>query len=580
MRTPLAAVLFPVVVVGQQAVDPLSFVPDDAIAFVRVACGERWARELGATRLGKALADPAMHDAWAGVAAAIREHAPPALQRVLDAAPRIAAGYGGDVVAAIRFDWPSLLAAIASGDVPEFAVLLAFGPDGRTEPAELARRIDELLPRGDVPLQRLAGQDVPVHTVANGEVTRPFVRDGSVVVLAGNRLAAHADRFLGENRRAFAVPAAVRGALAGGMVALPERGLDDLLAAALTHTAIGDGAAALRVLRLDALRRLGFVLRGDGEHVDQHTWLELDGADRGVFDVVFPVRDRAPALLRLLPAGCRTFSVGCADVQRLWAIVCELWDALGDHVPAREQLLAQFAAATKVRFDEDLVALIGDELLQLPDLDAITSDEEPEEHEDRTIQRARDRFGDTCYVLALRDGARFGANLETALRSRGLHAARKTERYAGTELHRLTLLGAIQLEYAVTDTFLVVGVGGGDGTARLVRGVLDTAKAAAGGTPGELPADVAALVATLPSGWSKLEVASLLEIVQQLATAMEQLDAVMRDADLSIDDAGSGFALLARFVGPLRQAMRRHGADLAVTTTVSTKDRVTMRTRM
>jgi hypothetical protein len=580
MRSPFAIVLSVPALLAQQPVEPLSFVPGDAVLVARAQCGSRWRDELGATRIGKAMLDPALRDGWNALATTMRANAAPQLVRVVDALPAVLDGYGGEVVTAAWLDWNALPAAARADRPPPFVALLALGADGRTDATALAARIAKLLPDG-AREQRVAGVDVPVHTLAGIAVTDPFVRDGCVLMLASNDLDAHAARFLGAERPPLDTTAAFRSALAAGMVQLDgmEPALIALASANLRRSAAAALAKVLPVLGIASLRRAGMTLAADGPWFTQETWLDFGSAERGVFDVAFPVRRGPPAVLSLLPPDCRSFGARHVDVAALWTLALRAWSELGDAVPMTAEALQQeFTNATKLDLAADLVALLGDELLELHDLAALGDVED--DPDDEAAAKVDERFGDTCYVLTLRDGARFGRNFEQLVRSRGLHAGRKTEQYAGTAVHRLKVLGSFAIEYAITDRFLAIGVGGGEGTARNLRGVLDAGAAQQRGERPALPADVAAAVAGMPESWSQLDVGSLRDLADSLTSLAVALEGVLGEADVAVDDVDAGAALLVKLAAPMQRALQAHGVDLAVTATQTTRSRVTMHTRL
>ncbi|MBI5853537.1 MAG: hypothetical protein HZB39_21215, partial [Planctomycetes bacterium] len=137
-------------------------------------------------------------------------------------------------------------------------------------------------------------------------------------------------------------------------------------------------------------------------------------------------------------------------------------------------------------------------------------------------------------VVGLRDPASFEAMLERVLRSRGLHAARKTAEYRGTKVRSMSVLVA-ELHYAFVAEGMVIGIGptGADN----VRKVVDQSLARAEGQASAAPdAAIAKRLALLAPGWRDLGTSSL-----NLSTsAMDQV-LQMAFADLERDaDEGPG----------------------------------------
>src|SRR5204862_200381 len=91
------------------------------------------------------------------------------------------------------------------------------------------------------------------------------------------------------------------------------------------------------------------------------------------------------------------------------------------------------------------------------------------------------------------------ADVALTANTRGLHAARKTEEYAGTKVHRLRV--GVEIEYAVTDDLLLLGFGNSAGAQKSLRAVLDERAARAAGKPAAEPtAGVKERLTRLPDG--------------------------------------------------------------------------------
>jgi hypothetical protein len=148
----------------------------------------------------------------------------------------------------------------------------------------------------------------------------------------------------------------------------------------------------------------------------------------------------------------------------------------------------------KVRLEEDLIAHLGTEVLMVEDTELDAED----------LEEMPSALAGSCIGVALRDGKAFGASLETMLRSRGLHASRKSEDYAGTKIYQLKPGGLFELEYAVTDDLLLVVLGKSEGARRNLRAVLD-ARANPTAKP-EFSAPIEKHLQVLPAGWSGLSV--------------------------------------------------------------------------
>src|SRR5687768_3780220 len=172
-----------------------------------------------------------------------------------------------------------------------------------------------------------------------------------------------------------------------------------------------------------------------------------------------------------------------------------------------------------------------------------------------------------CYVLSLRDGKAFAASVETMLRARGLHAARKSEEYGGTKVHLLRLAGIVELEYAIFEDLLLVAIGE-DAPRQHLRGVIDARRQ---GGSAELPKELAPYVAALPKGWAGIQmspIAAMLGALGRMFTMMEERFGEHRHLDLpqaaqvlatlgkEFERAGLGSMVGAMWVDPRRIKVR------------------------
>jgi hypothetical protein len=182
--------------------------------------------------------------------------------------------------------------------------------------------------------------------------------------------------------------------------------------------------------------------------------------------------------------------------------------------------------------------------------------------------------------VTLRDGKAFADAVEKALRKRGLHAARKTEEYAGVKVHRMNLLGSYPIEYAIADQLLVLGIGGREGTQRNLRGVLDRAAAAAAGKPArDLPAPVSARLQRLPPDWCGLSVTSLLDILDAFDALGSIAGTVAQPDDANPEDEAvrRAFEAFGALVSACRTEVARLQVDSMVGAQWQQKDRTVVR---
>jgi hypothetical protein len=275
-----------------------------------------------------------------------------------------------------------------------------------------------------------------------------------------------------------------------------------------------DAKAFFEALGLMAMDTASMTVGADGKHVALDGELRLRERERGMFALLHP---SAPTKLpRLVPPAVDTFSVSSVDLGALTTMIGRVWEVMGDAVPMTwEQAQTQFAETMKVRLREDLLDHLGTELLTVQDLgEAGAAD--PDD--------PMAGFEGMCAGVALKNGKAFGESVEKLLRARGLHAARKTEDYQGTQVHRLRVGGIVELEYAITDDLLLLGLGSSESSRKSLRGVLD-ARANPPAAP-EYPAPVKERLALLPASWSGLSVMSVSDtfrmMSQMIETGMQQ----------------------------------------------------------
>ena len=201
-----------------------------------------------------------------------------------------------------------------------------------------------------------------------------------------------------------------------------------------------------------------------------------------------------------------------AKKLNIGALFDSLMDAVWTMEPttgmAPEFLLDQFETQFRVRLKEDMIDHLGDELLM------VTADE-PEDLFDEDAVQAQ------CIGIALRDSKSFAESFETMLRSRGLHAARKTEDYRGFTVRRLSVLGMLELSYAITDRAFLLGINQ-EGAAAL-RTVLDEEQARDEGVARPSFSDeVADRMEHAGGAWQSLSVSTWSATIEMLAAALEQ----------------------------------------------------------
>jgi hypothetical protein len=261
-----------------------------------------------------------------------------------------------------------------------------------------------------------------------------------------------------------------------------------------------------------------------------------------------------PKLVRFVPQDAAAFNVGTLDLGALYTTAAKIWTEMESEMPMSwSDAMAAFAENTKVRLKEDLLDHLGAEFMTVgnPPVDGVDPDDVG-----NPVEAFSQMVAGSCFCLGLKDGKAFGESLEKMLRASGMHAARKSEEYQGATVHRLAVGGVIEVEYAVTDNMLLLGIGDDDNTKQSLRSVLDTAKS--GG--GDLPAAVKAQVDGLPAGWCAIGVSPIAATLGAFADTME-----------STGQARGDQAMLVGMLKGISQDLKRLGIEKMVGTSYATE---------
>jgi len=575
----MLALLFPTVALfAQEQGGPLRFVPEDATFVARSVGPAVWQREFGEVSLIRALASPELQPKWSALAASLEHElgfADDSQRARLASLWEHLRGYGGDIVLAGRIDWEDMAA-----DMEAFpgALMLAIAGDGHVDLQRLADDVRELLPDVAGEEVEIGGMPTSIWSGEGIDLAGPIVMDETMILFCGSDLEKQAPLFLQADGRSASVDH-VRDAAFGLHMRLQWssrqlRAIFDVLGIA------PEAAAVLEVCGILSVAGFGMTISPDGRYVGQTMDIEFGAGPRGLFDVMMPERRGRPGLLRYLPQGASAFlamPLGGSAIERLYASFFDAQPAGSDF--DRELLEQQFTALTKIDLIEDVLAQIGDEYLRIDDAAAAPLLDEEEDF-DEDLDRAHTMFGNTCFVVRVRDGRSFAKSLDTAIRARGMHVGRKREDYLGHRVYRLNLLGMLPVEYAVTDTLFVIGIGESEATRQNLRGVLDAVEAESSGAQAlPLSAEVLERLRGLPEGWGGIEVTSVIDMLDGITTGFGQLEAMLAVDGLVRDDVDSPIWLYGDLAGVVRPALAREGVGIAVQTVYLTGDRYSSRSR-
>jgi len=485
------------------------FVPADSMLVVRVAAPAVWSTKFERTQIAKILRAPHAAKLVAAATQGIDQGLAKLRQSgTIDAdlIEKLMTVWAGDLTVSLQVDWDDVQTSMMEDRPPHFSMVFALSGDGAYDLAELATAIQQVVEKeADTrrPLKDLTVGDLQLRIAADEEqpiqASVPTMVDGHLVMMLGTDLEGNAARLLRTDNR-------YEGELPKRPLFVHAK-LDRLMATLVESIESQLDASGMMPFEM------GPILRKTGFTAIDHFDLSIDAEEKvtvSSFQIGFGEGDLGfmgatmgqgrPKLLRWLPAGCELFSAQHFDLNVFYDTAIGIWKDLGDAVPLTAED-AEGAAADylKVRVKEDLLAHLGDEMMSLQTA-AVANDEEDDED---LMTNPLAAFGNSCVALSLRDGKAFAKSLETALRARGMHAARKSEDYADTKIYQLRLAGLVDLEYAVTDEMLLLAIGKGEAGRRNLRGVLDARK-----RDGEVvfPELVKKHLAAMPDGWSGIGV--------------------------------------------------------------------------
>jgi len=545
---------------------PNRFIPNDAQLVLRIAAPTKWAAQFTNTKLGQVLGGEAL----APILDQFREGLEQGFERTKAAGNAeliddLFDEYTGDLTIALHVDLEDLPAASEEDRLPAMAIMIALSPDDSYDLPALAESLHTTIEEkndGRLELREMIVGDytLQVGVQSGGEVSSPHMIDDHLVMMFASDMERDGANMLSaDNRRESAgsgkplyVHIEAEQAISTLLDFVAEQMADDPMAPPI------DVVQVLNDLGLGCLRNLDLSITADGDQVVMETNLGTSSENRGLFGS-FVLDHASPRTLRYLPDSADSYACQAFDFGAVYRTIGDVWSSLDDIAPiAFEDVEIMFENATKVRLREDLIDHIDTEIIYLTDY-AAADDLDPD---DPTAFLAG-----SCYALSLRDGKAFGESLERALRSRGLHAARKSEDYQGVKVYRMRLAGAFEIEYAVTDDLLIVAPSSDDASRAQLRSILD---ARANPNTG-IPEAIARHTDAVPSGWNGVG-------VTPVATLMSHIGDLMQQADL--DDLPPEARAMLGMMATLGTEMKQAGIDQAVQFTYSSNNGIRTITRL
>lgn len=539
------------------------FAPKDATLVLRMGAPARWKKDFADTAMAKMMSAPALAPMMDMMGKAMEQAMAGMRGSGFDAdlVERMLADYQGDFTLSIAVDWAKADLVTMDGEDPSlpFAITVAAAPHASFDLAALATAIDggvrklleepgapktKEVPAGELRLTAVADEDGMWGTI-------PAIVDGHLVMFYGTDVEAQAtkaiegkDRF--EAADAGNTPMFLHADLRGFVTAM-DQGVAEIEEMGGAPFDIGE---LLDAIGLRSLQDFRMTLGADGKHLVSDVQLGLRADKRGLM-AMLPQSSAQPKLLRALPAATSNWTIMPLDLGVLYTSAEQIVTMLEAEMPMSwPDMMTAMAEELKVRLKEDLLDHLGGELMALSDASELADEDEAGNPANPLAA-----INGQCMVLSLRDGAAFGKSVETMLRARGLHAARKTEEYQGAKVHRMTLAGVLELEYAIADDMLLLALGRSESARASLRGVLD---AKASGTATELPAAVKAHLDAAPAGWCGVGVTRPADTMMGVGQAMVGLVAMSGGGEA--DQLG----MVADVLQALAGEMKRLGVDTSV----------------
>lgn len=545
----------------------LRHVPQDCFVVARISGPALWREHFQKTQFLKLLTGPTLGPLLGQLDSMIEQGmdaAPPDLPFDPHKLREKIEAYRGEAVFALRMDVDALPQAIEDDAPPPLTVAIILGGDGTTD---LQAMTETLVKKAEEEHQDLRDLTVGDHRLRIGslpgdnhmEIALPIMIGDQMLMLVGNDLAKQASSFLAPDK-----PIEADSLASGDLAMHVELGrlMKAILAMASEQAESGgapfDVGAMFDKMGLTKLDALDFVVRGDGAHVGLDMRLGLADGPRGLLGMLGDKSAKEPKLLDYTPTDAASWSASHLELRALYTTFAEIWESLGDVVPMQFDAFEQgFAEELKVRLKEDLIDHLGTEMLMVE----MQAAADPEEDLDGDPQMAMfmAMFSGSCFGISLRDGKAFGESIERLIRSRGLHASRKTEDYQGEKIHRMRLVGLVDLEYCIADDVALLTLDKGEGGKQSLRAILDERAARRGGKPRrEIPEQIRSRLERLPAGWSSISATSILPIFDALSFGL-RAGIEEAGADVPIDMIEGVFSRLA-------PELKRLGLDRPVST--------------
>ncbi|MFT4511596.1 MAG: hypothetical protein ACI89X_000626 [Planctomycetota bacterium] len=502
------------------------FIPENSSFVARIASPAKWRKQFGQTQVAK-LGEAQSLAPFVGM---LSQQLEMGLEMLRDSGKfdaDIAEGllntWMGDIVVSVQVDWDGLLDAMDYGETPPLSFVIALTPDGSFDLGAVAKELNAFVD-SDAPegaLKDMVVGDLTLRRADNGgdepDVTIPAMIDGHLVMIGGSSLEKNAAKLIAGDGR-FTIqdtsPLFVHADVGRMITTMME---------ADSEGAPFDPAAMMDLVGFSALESLTVSIKPDGKSIAGQMHLGMKKNNRGILGMLAK-GNQQPKLLGSIPPNSEAFAVTAMDLNAVFTTVQDVWGLAEDFAPMTfDDAMAMFTEATTIDLKADLFDNIGTEMLTVQDVDAL-KDLDPDDMEDNPAAM----FAGTVYGISLKDGTKFDAALDKIIRSRGLHVGRKTATYANAQVHRMKLMGMVDLEYSISNNLLLIGLGDGEKTGRVLRDIIDTRASGEATTPEILTKHASELA----PGWNSFAITPIGTMLEGVMLGIQASGAVGEEMDM------------------------------------------------
>ena len=471
-----------------------------------------------------------------------------------DVAESLASKWKGDIVLSVQVDWDTIIDAIDYGELPEMSVVIAMSPGGDFDLADLSNEIDAFIDRQgpEGAIQDMIVGDLTMRRMETGDgvdIVLPTMIDNHLVMLIGTsiekdaaKLISNEGRFANQTKAPLFVHAAI-GKLISSMLEMD------------TGEAPFDMAELMDLVGIGALQHLSMSIQPDGTAVTGDMHIGMRKNNRGLFGML-PKGNQPPKLLSSIPPDSAAFAVTSMNFSAVMNTVRDAWGLIEDFTPMTfDDVMDMFTEATTVDFETDLLNNMGKEILTVQDIEGLMDLDFADVAANELAITSM--FMGNVFGIALNDSATFEAALDKVIRSRGLHVGRKTESYANTKIHRMKLLGMLDLEYSVNNDLFLIALGGTEGTSRILRNIIDTRATG----EAQMPNLLTQHINELPPGWNSVGITPITAILEGVAAGFEAASQLEPNNPLS-----EAFEGVQQIMRTITADMKRLGIDSLIQT--------------